>query len=215
MSAGPTRRRPRGLLLDAMGTLIGLRRPVGEGYAAVAASFGLGWNSDAINRIFPQVYRQAPPLAFPELDAQALQQAELDWWGLRIAEVLAQAGEPPPPPELVQALFDHYGQATAWRVYAEVPEQLRRWRELGLQLAVVSNFDGRLPGLLEQLHLHHWFDAVVISSRAGAKPDPAPFHRALEALGLSAQQTWHVGDSDDDRRGAQAAGVPFVRVRRP
>ena len=208
--------RPRGLLLDAMGTLIGLRRSVGQGYAAVAAELGLMLDAAAIDRVFPQVYRQAPPLAFPGLKGPALRQAELNWWGARIAEVLQRIHAPAPPPTLTPALFAHYGQAEAWQVYGDVPQQLQRWQAQGLKLAVVSNFDGRLPTLLAELGLAAWLDAVVISSSAGAaKPDPALFQQALAALHLEAHQVWHVGDSPDDVAGAKAAGVACVLVRRP
>jgi putative hydrolase of the HAD superfamily len=96
-----------------------------------------------------------------------------------------------------------------------VEGQLRRWHGQGLKLAVVSNFDSRLPGLLEQLGLSPWLHAVVVSSSAGAaKPDPAPFHIALEQLQLEASQVWHVGDSPEDLAGAAAAGLPCIQVRR-
>ena len=81
---------------------------------------------------------------------------------------------------------------------------------------MVSNFDSRLPGLLEQLGLARWLSAVVVSSSAGAaKPDPAPFRFALELLELDAHQVWHVGDSAEDVAGAAAAGLPCIQVRRP
>lgn len=216
MNHHPARPRPRGLLLDAMGTLIGLRQSVGEGYAAVAADQGLALDAAAIDREFPALYRQAPPLAFPGLEGRALRQAETDWWGALIAAVLQRIGAAPPPAELTAALFDHYSRAEAWRVYDDVPRHLRRWHAAGLKLAVVSNFDGRLPALLEHLGLAQWLDAVVISSTAGAaKPDPAPFRQALCCLGLPARQVWHVGDSPEDVAGARAAGLACVCVRRP
>lgn len=212
--------RPRGLLLDAMGTLIGLRRSVGEGYAAVAAELGLTLDPAAIDRVFPAIYRAAPPLAFPGLTGTELRRAEIDWWQARIAAVLERIGAPPPGTarsgELSSALFAHYGQAGAWRVYADVPARLQQWSARGLKLAVVSNFDGRLHGLLAELGLAQWLEAVVISSSAGAaKPDPAPFHHALAALDLAPRQVWHVGDSPEDEAGASAAGVHCVLVRRP
>ena len=217
MSSGPPPwPRPRGLLLDAMGTLIGLRQTVGQGYAAVAAQHGLSLDASAIDRVFAEIYRQAPPLAFPGLSATALRQAELDWWGARIRQLLERLGAAPPPPDLIPALFAHYGQASAWRVYADVPALLQRWHARGLKLAVVSNFDGRLPALLDQLGLATWLDAVVVSSAAGAaKPDPAPFQQALAALELTPAQAWHVGDSPEDAAGARAAGLPCLLVRRP
>jgi putative hydrolase of the HAD superfamily len=199
-----------------MGTLIGLRRSVGEGYASVAARHGLQLDATAINRVFPDVYRQAPPLAFPGVTGPALREAEIGWWGERIEAVLERIGAAPAPPGLVQSLFEHYGQAAAWRVYDDVPAPLRRWRSRGLRLAVVSNFDARLPALLDELGLTPCLDAVVFSSGAGAaKPDPGPFQQALQALGLEPPQVWHVGDSPEDVAGARAAGVACVRVRRP
>jgi putative hydrolase of the HAD superfamily len=212
--------RPQGLLLDAMGTLIGLRRSVGQDYAAVAGTLGLSLDAQAIDRVFPAIYRLAPPLTFPGLPEAELRQAELQWWQARIETVLEQIGAPDASRgrsgELSQALFAHYGHADAWHVYRDVPARLRHWRDRELKLAVVSNFDGRLHGLLGDLGLAPWLDAVVISSSAGAaKPHPAPFHQALAALDLQPQQVWHVGDSPEDVAGARAAGLTCVLVRRP
>jgi putative hydrolase of the HAD superfamily len=214
---------PRGLLLDAMGTLIGLHRSVGSSYAALAADFGLTAEADAIDRAFPRVYREAPPLAFPGLDGEALRAAEIAWWGARIAEVLAAARPDPReqgaeglPEGLAPALFEHFAEPAQWRVYPEVPDCLRRWRRRELRLAVVSNFDSRLAGLLEGLGLAEHLEAVVVSSQAGAaKPDPAPYRQALAALALEPHEVWHVGDSPDDDAGAQAAGIRCLLVQRP
>ena len=208
---------PKGLLLDAMGTLIGLRHSVGHTYAALAADHGLSVRAEAIDAAFPRIHRQAPPLAFPGLEGEALEGAERQWWADRIAAALAAAGlEEPLPAGLSDALFDRFAQADLWQVYGDVAGALERWHRRGLKLAVVSNFDGRLNGLLRDLGLADWISVVVVSSAAGAaKPDPAAFALALEQLGLSAAEAWHVGDSPEDERGAQAAGLPCLRIRRP
>ncbi|MCP9835411.1 HAD-IA family hydrolase [Cyanobium sp. Aljojuca 7A6] len=208
--------RPRGLLLDAMGTLIGLRRSVGHTYAAVAAEHGLRVAADAIDQAFPGVLRQAPALAFPGLDGDSLLQAERHWWGQRIDAVLEAAGAAEVPAELHDALFDRFADPSLWHVFADVPAVLRRWHGAGLRLAVVSNFDRRLQPLLEGLGLADLFEAVVVSSSAGAaKPSPVPFQVALESLALTPSQVWHVGDSPEDGAGARAAGVRCLLVRRP
>jgi putative hydrolase of the HAD superfamily len=199
-----------------MGTLIGLRAPVGYTYASLAAEHGIPVAADAIDRAFPGVLRQAPPLAFPGLTGDRLLEAERHWWGERIDTVLAAAGAAAAPAALHHALFDRFADPGLWRVYPDVPAVLRRWQGAGLRLAVVSNFDRRLQPLLEGLGLADLFEQVVVSSSAGAaKPSPLPFRIALEALGLSAAQVWHVGDSPEDRAGAQAAGVRCLLVRRP
>jgi putative hydrolase of the HAD superfamily len=206
---------PQGLLLDAMGTLIGLREPVGRTYAQLAEAHGLKLDPQRIERGFRLAYRDAPPLAFPGLAGPELRGAELAWWTERIRSSLAAAGSETMPESLGEALFNHYADAAAWQVYADVAYQLPRWCERGLKLAVVSNFDSRLPGLLEQLGLSPWLRAVVVSSSAGAaKPDPAPFQIALKQLQLDASQVWHVGDSPQDVAGAAAAGLPCIQVRR-
>jgi len=214
--------RPQGLLLDAMGTLMGLRSSVGTTYAQLAARHGLTVEAAAIDRAFPRVYRQAPPLAFPGLIGPALREAEIQWWSARIAEVLAEAGALgpqgeraiEPPPELGNELFAHFAQAELWRVCGDVPHWLETWHRRGLKLAVVSNFDSRLPGLLEGLGLARWLQAVVVSSAAGAaKPDPLPFQQALSQLNLGAAQVWHVGDSPEDGAGCRAAGIRWVQVQ--
>ena len=211
----------RGLLLDAMGTLIGLRAGVGHTYAALAARHGLAVEAAAIDRAFPRIYRQAPPLAFPGLTGKALEEAEIEWWSARIAEVLTAAGaesrsSASPAAELGQELFSRFAQADLWHVYDDVPAQLEAWHRRGLKLAVVSNFDSRLPSLLEALGLSPWLETVVVSSSAGAaKPDPLPFHQALSQLNLGASEVWHIGDSPEDGAGARAAGIRWVQLKRP
>lgn len=206
----------KGLLFDAMGTLIGLRASVGTTYAEAAAGHGLELEAAAIDRAFSAVLRQAPPLAFSGLEGPALLESERRWWGDRIDETVQMAGGGPAPEALRQELFERYADPCLWRVYPGVAKHLERWSATGLALAVVSNFDSRLIGLLEGLGLAPWFAAVVVSSAAGAaKPDPLPFRRALKALGLQPQQVWHVGDSPEDEAGARAAGLRCLLIRHP
>ena len=211
-----TRTRPQGLLLDAMGTLIGLRRSVGDTYAAIAAEHGVNVEAAAIDAVFPRLFREAPPLAFPGLSGTALREAEQRWWTALIGRCLEACGQQEPlPAPLGPALFEHFATPAPWLVYDDVVEHLQRWRQAGLKLAVVSNFDQRLLPLLESLDLSALLDAVVVSSQLGAaKPDPRPFQRALELLELPAQAVWHIGDSSDDEVGARAAGVHCVLIRR-
>lgn len=214
--ASPPWSKPRGLLLDAMGTLITLRESVGTTYAAAAARHGLTIEPAAIDALFPKVYRGAPPLAFTLSDPEALLQAERSWWGERIQEVFTTAGNSAPIPEaLVHDLFHSFAQPELWRVYPDVAERLEAWRQQGLRLAVVSNFDRRLHGLLDGLKLRRWLDQVIVSSEVGAaKPSPLPFRRALEALDLQPHQVWHVGDQPEDAEGAARAGVRCVLIKR-
>ena len=208
---------PAGLLLDAMGTLIGLRRSVGASYAELAAAHGVQVDAADVNAAFPRLFREAGPLAFSDLSGSALLEAEQRWWTDLIGATLRACGHNDDlPPALGPALFAHFAGPEPWLVYADVAEHLHRWRARGLRLAVVSNFDQRLPGLLEALGLAGLFDAVVVSSVVGAaKPDPLPFQRALEQLQLPPEAVWHIGDSPEDEAGARAAGLRCLLIRRP
>lgn len=208
--------RPRGLLFDAMGTLLTLRESVGTTYGAVAAEHGISVDPAAMDALFPRIYRAAPPLAFRIPDPAERRHAECSWWGERIREVFqALEGSIEPPPTLVEELFNRFAQPGLWRVYPDVPQRLAEWRQQGLRMAVVSNFDGRLHGLLDSLGLRPLLQEVIVSSEVGAaKPSPLPFQRALEALDLSPDQVWHVGDQPEDVEGAARAGVRCLRLQR-
>ncbi|MGQ9510400.1 MAG: HAD-IA family hydrolase [Thermaceae bacterium] len=68
-----------------------------------------------------------------------------------------------------------------------------------------------MPYILELLGLSPYFDHLAVSALSGvAKPDPRLFQEALSALGV--RTAVHVGDSEEDRKGAEALGLGFIRV---
>ena len=85
------------------------------------------------------------------------------------------------------------------------------------ELAVVSNFDGRLRMIFEHLAVSKYFRHVFISSELGAdKPDPLIYRRALEASGFAPHEVLHVGDDPKrDWAAAAAAGLEVFQLKRP
>ena len=79
-------------------------------------------------------------------------------------------------------------------------------------LAVVSNFDGRLRMILEHLGVSQFFSHVFLSSELGAdKPDPEIFRRALRIEQRRPAETLHVGDDPvRDWGGAACGGVGSI-----
>ena len=112
-------------------------------------------------------------------------------------------------------------RGTAWVAVPGAAEALGRLASDGYRLAVVSN---TVHGEMEELLLRTGLCSVsgeftrvaaVIDSRVAgiAKPDPRVFDLALAALGTSATNCVHVGDSlREDVVGAQAAGMTAVHV---
>jgi len=92
---------------------------------------------------------------------------------------------------------------------------LSELKERGLQLAAVSNtYQSRssLEACLSEHGLRAYMDALVISSEVLlAKPHPAIFQRALDELGVAANQSVFVGDIVwADVIGAQSLGMKAV-----
>lgn len=89
-------------------------------------------------------------------------------------------------------------------------------REMGLKLGVISNIGFELQQTLVQLGIAQYLDVSVSSVEARvAKPDPKIFRLALGKVGVSANQTIHVGDSlETDVLGARSAGMLPVLLKR-
>lgn len=103
------------------------------------------------------------------------------------------------------------------RLFDDVSDFLRDVVSLGLRTALVTNSSVRSQtAKIELMGLTSAFDAVVISGQHGiAKPDPAIFAIALEALGCESSEAWHIGDNlATDVAGAVAAGIVSVWLNR-
>lgn len=82
----------------------------------------------------------------------------------------------------------------------------------GVPMAVLSNSEGKLGELLDELDWSRYFVAIADSGKLGvAKPDPGIFQWTVERLGVPAASVVHVGDSREaDVAGAVAAGLRAV-----
>jgi putative hydrolase of the HAD superfamily len=204
----------RAVLVDAVGTLIHLREPVGDTYARFAHAHGVDAPPNVLQAAFARVLHGMPPMAFAG-DAVAVREAERQWWRTVVRAVFDAAGVMPRFAGFERCfdeLFAHYGGAGAWRCGSGVVDTLRRLRDRGRAVAMVSNFDHRLPALLDALGLASLFDAVVLPADAGAaKPDRRIFDCALTRLGVPAAQALYVGDDvAGDVGGAQRAGLQVI-----
>ena len=86
------------------------------------------------------------------------------------------------------------------------------------KLGIVSNFaiPECVDKLLEKHGLDAFFDVVVVSGAVNKrKPSPEIFQKALEEMGVSAENTVFVGDTvDADVIGAKAAGMKVIFIER-
>lgn len=88
--------------------------------------------------------------------------------------------------------------------------------KMHLKLAVVSDAPAREAWLrLCYLNFHHIFDVVVTFDDTGErKPNPGPFRKALERLGVKPEEALMVGDwAERDVVGAKHVGMKTVFAR--
>ncbi len=200
---------PEGLTLDVGHTLLFPDPPLGEMYACKLVGLGVHVAPDWVEQNFPRAWAAAR-------DAQ-----DGLVYGTTHAEGLAfwlEVNRRLFPPDKLSAedlntfvvdLYDSYARAANWRVTPALDRLLAFCQELAIPVALLSNWDQRLRGLLTELDLVDRFQALVISAEIGIeKPDPDIFAHALHQLGTAAAGTLHVGDSwREDILGAHAVGM--------
>jgi len=207
------------IFLDAAGTLFDVRGSVGEVYGKFARSWGITVSNEDLNTAFFQSFASASPMAFPGRELAKIPQLEFEWWqavaakAFQIAGVFNQFSD---FPKFFAELYAHFATAEPWFVYPDVLPALNKWQQQGIELAVVSNFDSRIYGVLKTLNLAEYFTSVTISTEVGAaKPDSQIFTAALQKHNSIAEDVLHIGDSfKADYCGAKAAGLKAIWLNR-
>jgi len=202
--------------LDVTHTLVDCPR-LGAIYAEVLARHGVTVAPAAVMRTVPAVWQELSSEAPLPCDRFASHpEGARGWWQVFIERVCELLGAPTPSRFATAELFDRFAHAEAWEIFPEVPATLAALVERGIRLAVVSNWDDRLPLLLERLGLAGFLDAIVFSAGVGwEKPDPAIFRAALSLLDVEPQAALHVGDHlREDVEGARALGMHALHLDR-
>ena len=206
----------KGIFFDAVGTLFYLNGTVGHHYALVGSAVGLKLEGRQLDRAFYSAWKKMPFRA--AIDGPR-QNDDKDWWHDLVDLVLDQVA--PSLSEFdrdnfFEVAYEHFAEPGVWELYPDVSAVLKQLRP-HFQLAVVSNFDGRLRFILQQLGLSKFSEHIFISSEIGAdKPDPEIFQRAVRLIGLKPNEVLHVGDDPErDWKAASAAGLSVFRLDRP
>jgi putative hydrolase of the HAD superfamily len=209
-------REPLAVTLDATGTLIHCPR-LGEIYAEVLRRHGYDVAPRRAAALVRTAWQELSVTVARDEDRFAAHPEGARGWWRRLLERVCVHLEAPAPSRFAAAeLYDRFAHAEAWEVYPDAAPALEVLRRAGLRLAVIANWDERLPGLLRELRMAHHFETVVTSQGAGVeKPHPLIFQTALGLLDLPAEEVLHVGDRKiEDVEGAEAVGMGALWLRR-
>lgn len=206
----------KAIFFDAAGTLIRLTKTVGQHYALVGQRQGLVLEAAALDRAFAELWKEMP---LRPATGQPREDDDKGWWRdlvERLLDRIAVRVDPLDRDTFFEAAYRHFAEVGVWELYPEVREVLEALAPR-FELAVVSNFDGRLRFILQHLTISRYFRHVFLSSELGAdKPNPFIYQRALELSGFLPDEVVHVGDDPQrDWAAARAAGLEVFQLERP
>ena len=192
-----------GVTIDAYGTLVALVDPV-PALAAALAQRGVVRDHETVVHGFRTEVAHYTRHSAEGHDETGLAQLQRDCAHVFLEAVEAEldAGEFAPA----------YASAMHFELLPGVVPALARLRSLGLELAVVANWDLTLRRMLDEVGLAEHFRVVV---HAAAKPAADGLLRALDALGVSSERALHIGDDAVDEAAARAAGMRFATAPLP
>lgn len=207
----------KAVFFDVGGTLLEVSPSVGHVYAKACADRGAPVSAEAVQKAFDRAWVTLSADVPRGVDRYRIfPGGERGWWEKVSEHAFDACGVPESGRPPLDDLRGAFAKPDAWRLFPETRGALRALRDGGFRLGVISNWDSRLPRLLESLGLDAHFEAIVYSAETGCeKPHPAIFEAALGALGVEAHRAVHIGDRlEEDYTGARSAGLRALLLNR-
>lgn len=207
----------RVVTFDVGGTLLRSDPTPAEIYAIHLSRLGRTVEAEDVGPVFRDAWAEMQSrLTAGEDRYNSVPGGERAWWGEFIREVLARLDHDAPWETLLDDLYAAFSADAVWKVFPTARTTLRVLADRGARLAVISNWDRRLPGILQGLDLIDAFETVTVSAiEAVEKPAPEIFQLTLDRLGVAPEEALHIGDSpQEDYIGAQHAGLDALLIDR-
>lgn len=217
----------RAVSLDAMGTLMELARPPHIVYHEILRRQGhsveklspLLSGGDRLRRYWLEAERRLPPefLAEHRDRFHHYRGAPRAFWGVMFTVLFEDLGlDPDRMPAALEAAYQRFAQPDLWIVEPTFASLARYCAERRIELYVTSNWDFRLPGILQALKIAATFRKIITSAEVGyEKPSRKIFDHLVDVAGFAPSEIIHVGDTPAaDVEGARRAGLIPVLYRR-
>lgn len=206
------------LVFDAVGTLIRPEPSVSSAYHTAAVRHGSRLTREEISSRFKAAFHDSElrDLNSPTADllvgttSEALERERWRWIVRRVVDDVEDI-EP-----CYLELFDHFAQTESWRCFDDVADLLPRLTNAGYRLAIASNFDDRLTGLVRGFFELAVVERSIVSSLVGYRKPSAEFYGALlRELDCGRADVLMIGDDyENDVLGARRAGISALLLRR-
>ncbi|KAI8319555.1 HAD-superfamily hydrolase [Martensiomyces pterosporus] len=203
---------------DLFDTLYTPAEPIGRTYARPLWRHGIDVQEEAVGTAFSRAFKQIHG-EYPNY-GHSSGMASKQWWAMVIEKTWSYAGinikDHRDLPRERDAMIERFNTAEGYRMFPEVLKVLKYLRRKGIKLGVVSNMDEGGENVLKDMGIREYFDFVLKSITVGVeKPDPRIFRCALDAVGIPAYDTLHVGDNVRlDYEAAKRVGMEALVVDR-
>ena len=207
----------RVVTFDVGGTLLRSDPTPAEIYATHLSRLGKPVRADEAGPVFSDAWAEMQNrIPAGEDRYSSVPGGERAWWGEFVREVIVRLDHDAPWEKLLDELYTAFANDAVWKVFPTARTTLDTLAERGVRLAVISNWDRRLPEILQKLDLAAAFEIVTVSAIEGVeKPAPEIFQRTLDRMGVSPEQALHIGDSpQEDYAGAERAGLDALLIDR-
>ncbi len=202
----------KGVLFDAVGTLIHPEPSVAQAYLQAGARYGSQLDEATIAEKF-----RAAMAGEDEADAllhrgRTSEQREQLRWRRIVMQVFNDVAD---RKQLFDDLWRHFAAPTSWRLDPEAPAVLDTLRQRGYVLGIASNFDARLEKICEVIEPLQTCRVFASSTLGWRKPSPEFFRAIEERLNLRPDELLLVGDDvANDYDAARAAGWRALLIDR-
>ncbi len=206
----------KAIFFDVGGTLLRVEPSVGDVYATYARPFGFQGSAEELNQLFQKEWANLGGIE--SLGKKSGEQAERDFWKRLVSQVFEHSGGLKNFENYFEIIYGAFARKDHWHVFDDVisSDLLRKLKQSGVTLGVVSNWDSRLHTILESTDLAGYFDFILASSEIGsAKPDKRIFLEAIRRSGVSSKEVCHIGDDiRADIQGANSVGIEAILIDR-
>ena len=207
----------RAVTFDVGGTLLRSEPTPAEIYAIHLSRHGRKVYAEDVGPVFRGAWAEMQSrISSGEDRYSSVPGGERAWWGQFVRLVLDRLEHDAPWEILLDDLYAAFANEAVWKAFPTARKTLSTLADRGFRLAVISNWDRRLPDILCNLGLIDLFETVTVSAIEGVeKPAPEIFRRTLDRLGVAPDQALHIGDSpQEDYTGAEQAGLDALLIDR-
>ena len=187
------------VFFDVGGTLIQPYPSVAGVYRAHGLKHGLNASEEEIGTAFKRAWKRHEGFGKPaSTKLQHDEESTKSRWRNLVMDVFEQVRFSGEPEACFVDLYNAFTRKDVWTIFDDVFPSLEALQKKGIGTGIISNWDVRLPRLLETLGLTSFFDPIIISSQVGVeKPKSEIFELACERANRDKHEVIYIGDQID------------------